>query len=69
MPLFTREDDYAARRIALQKDLSERKALAKDLENAQQEIKQAKANTQFKIDIAEGNARAKIYLFHPLGLQ
>lgn len=59
MPLFTREDDYAARRIALQKDLSERKALAKDLENAQQEIKQAKANTQFKINIAEGNARAK----------
>lgn len=59
MPLFTREDDYAARRIALQKDLSERKALAKDLENAQREIKQAKANTQFKINIAEGNARAK----------
>lgn len=40
MPLFTQEDDYAARRIALQK----RKALAKDLENAQQEIKQAKAD-------------------------
>lgn len=55
MPLFTQEDDYAARRIALQ----ERKALAKDLENAQQEIKQAKANTQFKINLAEGNARAK----------
>ena len=55
MPLFTQEDDYAARRIALQK----RKALAKDLENAQQEIKQAKANTQFKINLAEGNARAK----------
>ena len=50
---------YAERRDALQKDLSERKALAKDLENAQQEIKQAKANTQFKINIAEGNARAK----------
>lgn len=59
IPLFTREDDYVARRDALQKDLSERKALAKDLENAQQEIKQAKANTQFKINIAEGNARAK----------
>lgn len=59
IPLFTREDDYAARRIALQKDLSERKALAKDLADAQQEIKQAKANTQFKINIAEGNARAK----------
>lgn len=47
-PLFTQEDDYAARRIALQKDLSERKALAKDLENAQQEI-----------NIAQGNTRAK----------
>lgn len=58
-PLFTQEDDYAARRIALQKDLSERKALAKDLADAQQEIKQAKANTQVKINIAEGNARAK----------
>ena len=50
---------YAERRDALQKDLSERKALAKDLADAQQEIKQAKANTQFKINIAEGNARAK----------
>lgn len=58
-PLFTQEDDYAARRIALQKDLSERKALAEDLANAQREIKQAKANTQVKINIAEGNARAK----------
>lgn len=55
MPLVTQEDHYAARRTALQ----ERKALEKDLENAQQEIKQAKANTQFKIDLAEGNARAK----------
>lgn len=55
MPLVTQEDDYAARRIALQK----RKALAKDLENAQREVEQAKANTQFKINIAEGNARAK----------
>lgn len=50
---------YAERRNALQKDLSERKSLAKDLANAQQEIKQAKANTQFKINLAEGNARAK----------
>lgn len=50
---------YAERRDALQKDLSERKALAKDLADAQREIKQAKANTQFKINIAEGNARAK----------
>lgn len=50
---------YAERRDALQKDLSERKSLAKDLADAQQEIKQAKANTQFKIDLAEGNARAK----------
>lgn len=50
---------YAERRDALQKDLSERKSLAKDLANAQQEIKQAKANTQFKINLAEGNARAK----------
>lgn len=55
IPLVTQEDNYAARRIALQK----RKALAKDIENAQQEIKQAKANTQVKINIAEGNARAK----------
>lgn len=38
---------------------AERKALAKDLADAQQEIKQAKANTQFKINLAEGNARAK----------
>lgn len=50
---------YAERRDALQKDLSERKSLAKDLANAQQEIKQAKANTQVKINLAEGNARAK----------
>ena len=50
---------YAERRDALQKDLSERKALAKDLADAQQEVRQAKANTQFKINIAEGNARAK----------
>lgn len=59
VPLFTQDDDYAAHRIALQKDLSERKALAEDLANAQREIKQAKANTQAKINIAEGNARAK----------
>lgn len=58
-PLFTQEDEYAARRLALQKDLSERKALAEDLANAQREIKQAKANTQAKINLAEGNARAK----------
>lgn len=50
---------YAERRDALQKDLSERKSLAKGLADAQQEIKQAKANTQFKINLAEGNARAK----------
>ena len=50
---------YAERRDALQKDLSERKSLAKDLADAQQEIKQAKANTQFKINLAEGNVRAK----------
>ena len=54
-----RDQIYAERRDALQKDLSERKSLAKDLANAQQEIKQAKANTQFKINLAEGNARAK----------
>lgn len=51
---------YAERRDALQKDLSERKSLAKDLADAQQEIKQAKANTQFKINLAEGNARADV---------
>lgn len=50
---------YAERRDALQKDLSERKALAKDLADAQQEIKQAKANTQFRINLAKGNTRAK----------
>lgn len=48
MPLFTREDDYAARRDALQKDLSERKALAKDLADAQR-----------RINIVQGNTRAK----------
>lgn len=52
-------DQMQAKRLALQKDLSERKSLAKDLEYAYQEIKQAKANTQFKINLAEGNARAK----------
>lgn len=50
---------YAERRDALQKDLYERKSLAKDIADAQQEIKQAKANTQIKINLAEGNARAK----------
>lgn len=39
---------YAERRDALQKDLSERKALAKDLADAQR-----------RIDIAQGNTRAK----------
>ncbi len=53
IPLVTREDDYATRRIALQKDLSERKALAKDLADAQQEIKQAKYNTYLKNTIPE----------------
>lgn len=52
-------DQMQAKRLALQKDLSERKSLAKDLADAQQEIKQAKANTQVKINLAEGNARAK----------
>lgn len=55
----TYDQQNAKRRDALQKDLSERKALAKDLADAQQEIKQAKANTQVKINLAEGNARAK----------
>lgn len=55
----TYDQQNAERRNALQKDLSERKALAKDLKNAQQEIKQAKANTQVRINLAEGNARAK----------
>lgn len=50
---------YAERRDALQKDLSERKSLAKDLAIAQQELEQAIANTQLKINLAEGNARAK----------
>lgn len=53
VPLFTQEDNYAARRIALQKDLSERKALAKDLENAQQEVRQAQYNTYLKNTIPE----------------
>lgn len=56
---FDNLDQMQAKRLALQKDLSERKALAEDLANAQQEIKQAKANTQVKINLAEGNARAK----------
>lgn len=55
----TYDQQNAERRSALQKDLSERKALAKDLADAQQEIKQAKANTQVRINLAEGNARAK----------
>lgn len=53
MPWFTQDDDYAARRIALQKDLSERKALAEDLSNAQQEIRQAQYNTYLKNTIPE----------------
>lgn len=52
-------DQMQAKRLALQKDLSERKSLAKDLADAQQEIKQAKANTQVKINLTEGNAKAK----------
>lgn len=55
----TYDQQNAERRDALQKDLSERKSLAKDLADAQQEIKQAKANTQVRINLAEGNARAK----------
>lgn len=55
----TQDQIYAERRDALQKDLFERKSLAKDLADAQQELKQAEANTQFKINRAEGNARAK----------
>ena len=55
----TYDQQNAERRSALQKDLSERKALAEDLADAQQEIKQAKANTQVRINLAEGNARAK----------
>lgn len=48
VPLFTQDDDYAARRIALQKDLSERKALAEDLANAQRGINTARGNTRAK---------------------
>ena len=44
---------YAERRDALQKDLSERKALAEDLANAQQEIKQTQYNTYLKNTIPE----------------
>lgn len=39
---------YAERRDALQKDLSERKSLAKDLANAQREINIARGNTRAK---------------------
>lgn len=55
----TYDQQNAERRSALQKDLSERKSLAEDLAYAQQEIKQAKANTQVRINLAEGNTRAK----------
>ena len=50
---------YAERRDALQKDLSERKALAEDLANAQQEVEQARAYTQYKIRLTESEAMAK----------
>lgn len=50
---------YAERRDALQKDLSERKALAEDLANAQQEVEKARAYTQSKIRLTEGEAMAK----------
>lgn len=54
-----RDQIYAERRDALQKDLSERKSLAKDLAYAQQEIKQAKANTHFKIYLAHKQSNKK----------
>lgn len=54
----TQDQIFAERWDALQKDLAERKALAKDLEIAQQELKQAEANTQAKINLSKGNARA-----------
>ena len=44
---------YAERRDALQKDLSERKSLAKDLADAQQEVRQAQYNTYLKNTIPE----------------
>lgn len=47
---------YAERRDALQKDLSERKALAKDLADAQQEINTAQGNTRAK-DLPVPSAR------------
>ena len=55
----TQDQIYAERRDALQKDLSERKSLAEDLARAQQEFEQARAYTRSKINLAEGNARAK----------
>ncbi len=47
---------YAERRDALQKDLSERKALAKDLADAQREINTAQGNTRAK-DLPVPSAR------------
>lgn len=49
----TYDQQNAERRGALQKDLYERKALAEDLANAQQEVRQAQYNTYLKNTIPE----------------
>ena len=49
----TYDQQNAERRSVLQKDLSERKALARDLADAQQEVRQAQYNTYLKNTIPE----------------
>lgn len=49
----TYDQQNAERRSTLQKDLSERKALAEDLADAQQEVRQAQYNTYLKNTIPE----------------
>ncbi len=49
----TYDQQNAERRSALQKDLYERKSLAEDLANAQQEVRQAQYNTYLKNTIPE----------------
>ena len=55
----TYDQQNAENRAAQNELLTSIRQEQKDIANAQREVKQAKANTQVKINIAEGNARAK----------
>lgn len=55
----TYDQQNAENRAAQNELLTSFKQKQKDISRAQREVEQAKANTQVKINIAEGNARAK----------